>query len=426
MEQALSDRWLRARKPSKDERVTDSTWTLPGSFGVLIRAGSLKKTFYYSYSNRGRRQLKTLGSYPAVSLADARKAAVLLRSHLDQGHTIPRGTRSNPGAFKALCELFAKWHFPKLRKKTAQDYKNIINKELLPKFANYKLQEITRADLIEVLDAAMNRGAPTQANRIRAVASKLFAFAVARDMLQHSPAAGIERPARERKGTRVLSIEECALLWSETAKLPLMTGAAIRLLLLTGQRPGEVLSMKWQHIAGNLWTLPAENTKNARKHCVFLTQTALNTLAPLRSITAGREFVFWGKGNIELRGLKHAMKQLNTKSAIFPKFAGEDGQDGKDVSPTSQARPTKHTKPQIAAASKGLEPFCLRDLRRTVQTQMTAAGVRPDIVDRVLNHNVPGVRAHYDLYSYAKEIEQALTCWERVLLEAIKENTLPK
>lgn len=144
--------------------------------------------------------------------------------------------------------------------------------------------------------------------------------------------------------------------------------------------------MRWQDLEQDCWTLPSETTKNKRKHMIFICPLARQEIDNVKLITAGREFVFWGAGNQPLKALRHLVGQLLEI---------------------------------IHKQGKPIERFCLRDIRRTVQTQMAASGIRPDIVDRVLNHNIPGVRAHYDLYSYFPEVKAALLTWDKVLFQSL-------
>ena len=137
--------------------------------------------------------------------------------------------------------------------------------------------------------------------------------------------------------------------------------------------------MEWSHIDKDIWTIPAANSKNRRKHQLYLTNLALEEIHLLKQISNGSPFVFPGLNE------DHHLKVFRTG----------------------------HEKVLTLMSSEKWTP---RDIRRTVQTRMSEIGIRPDIVDRVLNHNVPGVRAHYDHYNYYPEIKRALTAWTKKVI----------
>ena len=127
-----------------------------------------------------------------------------------------------------------------------------------------------------MLDAIVDRGAPIVANRVYSATSQLFRFAVGRGMASGSPCVAVARPTKkEPSRERVLTDKEIAELWKAT-DLPMsdQVRAALQLILITGQRPGEIAGMAWREIDGDVWTIPAERTKNGKQHSVPLTDPA--------------------------------------------------------------------------------------------------------------------------------------------------------
>ena len=163
--------------------------------------------------------------------------------------------------------------------------------------------------------------------------------------------------------------------------------------------------IEWSHIDHDILTIPAANSKNGRKHQIHLCELALSELDSMRRISVSEKYVFAltdeGKPIRELtKGYWAIMEEMERLlSGVAPVRIKRNGR--------SKAR----GRPQL----KQLKDWSPRDIRRTVQTRMAEIGVRPDVVDRVLNHNVAGVRRHYDHYSYYPETKRALVRWEKRL-----------
>src|SRR5262249_49507190 len=139
------------------------------------------------------------------------------------------------------------------------------------------------------LDRVVDTGAPVVANRVFSVVRKLCNWAVERDFISVSPCVGVKPPSAERSRDRVLTDEELARVWGAADRLSYPFAALIRLLVLTGQRRGEVAGLRWSEIKGDLWTLPAGRAKNAKEHDVPLSRAALDILAGMPRI--GEDFV---------------------------------------------------------------------------------------------------------------------------------------
>src|SRR5262249_61311749 len=128
---------------------------------------------------------------------------------------------------------------------------------------------------------------PIVANRVFSVVRKLCNWALERDIINTSPCAGVKPPSAERPRERVLTDEELTRVWSAADRLSYPFGALVQLLVLTGQRRGEIAGMCWAEIKGDLWTLPADRAKNAKAHDVPLSRAALDVLAGLPRMGGG-------------------------------------------------------------------------------------------------------------------------------------------
>ncbi|MEI6702094.1 MAG: hypothetical protein WCL71_00995 [Deltaproteobacteria bacterium] len=133
-----------------------------------------------------------------------------------------------------------------------------------------KVADIKKRDIVLLLESIIERGSPASANNNFKIIRKMFRFAVQRDIIEHSPCDGVVMPAPLNRGDRVLSEIEMKTLWNNLDSCHVSDDirSAIRLILLTGQRPGEVIGMHTDEISERWWTIPAERSKNKKAHRV--------------------------------------------------------------------------------------------------------------------------------------------------------------
>jgi len=326
----------------------------------------------------------TLGTFPILSLADARRlAATALREaqHGTDPATAKQEARSADN-FGELAELYLDRH-AKPEKRSWREDERILKADLLPKWRNRKAHEIKRADVLALLDAIVDRGAPVMANRTRALVSKIFNFGIKRGVVEVNPAAGVENPGHEHQRDRVLSEDEIRILWNTLESEQARVAAIFRLGLLTAQRRSEILGMRWSELDldAGWWTIPAERSKNSLAHRVPLAPQAATLLRQIKSASLDETLVFRG-GRIgqPLANLQKPMRRIKRASAIDFKF---------------------------------------HDLRRTSASHMTGIGVPRLVVSKILNHMERGITAVYDRHSYDAEKRRALMKWETWLKELL-------
>jgi integrase len=218
------------------------------------------------------------------------------------------------------------------------------------------------------------------ANRVFEVTRRLYTWAIGKDLVETSPCVGLSKPSPETQRDRVLTEDEIRAVWTACEAEPGIIADAFRLMLVTAQRRGEVLSMRWQDVDGTWWTIPAELAKNGLAHRLPVNPQALAILERLRKRARGP----W----------------------VFP-------------SPTTD-RPIEN--PQKAAERlrerSKVPDLRLHDLRRTAASLMTGMGIPRLTVKKILNHAERDVTAVYDRHSYDGEKRTALEAWGR-RLEAI-------
>jgi integrase len=356
--------------------------------GLELRVSpSGARTWSVLYRHRTRRRRLTLGNADVVPLADARERAREALRTSTKG-TDPGDQKKidrNAATFALLVEDYLTKH-AKRKKRSWKGDERIANVELLPHWQHRAVREITRRDIIDLVDAIAERGVPVLANRTVALISKLFSFALNQSWIDASPAMKIPRPATETRRDRVLDEHEVRRLWKALDDLDAPLAAFFKLRLLTAQRGQEVNTMRWQDVDlhAGWWTIPAEVTKNKLAHRVPLSPAAVDLITTLQPADDDKR---------------------------RPIFVLDRGRGKRQQSE--------------AMATLGLENFRGHDLRRTAATLMTSGGVPRLVVSKILNHAEPSVTAIYDRASYDSEKRSALDWWA-IRLKAILTNKRSK
>jgi integrase len=394
MAQKFTDKFIAALRP-KAERY--ERWE-GGGFGIRVSPRGKAWVWLYRYKGLPRRM--TLGSYPAMGLADARiklaEARKLLESGTDPGDMEVQQRKAERVAetVEELAEAYLeKWARP--RKRSAAEDERILRKDVLPAWGRRKAKDIARRDVIALLDAIVDRGSPIAANRTLAVIRRMFGWALSRDIVPASPCMAVKAPAKERRRDRVLSADEITTLWRalDNPELAISPGIrlAMKLQLATAQRKGEVIGAEWSEfdLHGRVWTIPAAKAKNGMPHRVPLSPLALDLLD---------QIAVW-------QAVKH-----NSQRWLFP-------------SPKIAGKPI--TGPAIDHAMRdnraklGTGDATPHDLRRTAASHMTSIGISRLVASKILNHAEPGITAVYDRHSYDAEKRAALAAWGARLEEII-------
>jgi integrase len=250
-------------------------------FGLRITSNNVK-SFILNYRINGRERRLTIGQYPTWSAAAARDECAKLKRLVDVGED-PLATRDElhkTPTFAQLIELYFNADFLKLKDKTKLDYSNYINRELLPALGTFKVQDIKHEQCVRLHVKISARGAPYYANRVLALLSKIFSFAIKCGYRVDNPSKGLQKN-NEIHRERYLTIEEVQRLINILdAHANKQSATVIKLLLYTGARKTEVLSAKWEQfdLINAVWIKPASTTKQKREHRIPLSTIALNTI----------------------------------------------------------------------------------------------------------------------------------------------------
>jgi integrase len=356
--------------------------------GLVLRVQkSGFKSYKAVYRFHRRARWFTIGDAYAIALSDARRltAEVMYAAACGRDPAAERKAERSAGTFRELVDRYFEERGK--RKRSWQQPYRLIERRVMPKLAQLSVKAITRADIQTVIDRIES---PSVANQTLAAASVIFSWAMRQGIVASNPCKGVEKH-KSNSRDRVVDDGEMPLVWRALDGVDPVKAAALRTILLTGQRPGEVARMRIEHVKDGWWELPGKvdsqvgwrGTKNSIPHSVALSEPVREIIAELCD---GRTdgFVFaGGRGRpVRLDGvMKGVCDELNITGQI-----------------------TAH------------------DLRRTFGTSVTRLGYSPDAMDRLLNHVDGGVRAVYDRWRYRSENQAIWNAVAAHILELVTQN----
>ena len=376
--------------PEKGRKlIFDSHKDAPKGFGLRITAGGGRAFVLRYRSEDGRDRLMTVGEYPTWSLAAARKRAGDLRREIDDGVDLlekRRQEKADPTVAEAVERYCAK-HADNLA--SGRAIRATLENHLVPELGRKKLHAVRRRDVIAVVEKLAKKHG-RQAALLLTYIKQVFQWSEDREIIEANPVATlkpqkIDKALSPKSRARVLDDDEIKAVWEAEAVEGMApeTLVALKLILVTGQRPGEVAGMRWSEIKGKTWIIPAERRgKTSTEHRVPLTHTALALLEQIQG-RDDEDIVFARR-----RG------QAMTVAAL-----------GRAVGRCTDA-----------LGNQGPEHWTPHDLRRTCRTGLAAAGVGEVVAEVVIGHTRKGIAATYDQHKYEREKRTALEAWERRLL----------
>jgi integrase len=354
-------------------------------FGLRLRAGG-SRTWIFQYKQGNKQRRMTLGSARAEQ---ARQTAEKLHAKVRLGHD-PAGEKLEGRARAAeTMEAVLKAYLPHAQGRQRPRTLKETHRHLIvycKTLHGLQIAKIDRRAIASRLGEIAAKSGATTSNRVRASLSAFFAWAIRQGLMETNPTVGTGREV-EVSRDRVLADTELKTIWNALEDNDY--GAIIKLLMLTGQRAGEIALLHGSEVTEDEIALPADRTKNARAHRVPLTATAREILnaEPRRE---GRDFIF-GRGDGGFSGWSKSKSRLD-----------------------------KRIHEMIGAY---LPQWTPHDLRRTAATRMADLAVAPHVIEAVLNHKsgtIKGVGATYNRYSYDSEKRIALGLWADHVLAVIE------
>lgn len=401
-----------------------------------------RKIWVFAYKYDGRKRLMNLGTYPDLSLADARTAHAKAYATLndkdsprdpqeqrDQKHEAERQERDDRRQHPTVRQLVEEYltKHAMLKKTSWKEDERILNKDVIPVWGDRKTEDITRRDVLLLLDGMQGRGDGIKTNTFKIV-RRMFRFAVKQEIISTTPCYAFEKGEelpRPVSKERNLTESEVKAFWIGLDKCAISENirSILKLILLTGQRPGEVCSMHSSDIDGKWWEFTPKETvitkETPRKQRIYLTDTALELIEPLTVLDKKTK-------EVKPRGYIFKCHTDNTRCttersvayALRRNLLSHEVKSKTATWKKSLTKPKISKKPFVVADDKKLDiaKFTPHDLRRTCATLLSEMQFTDSIVDAVLAHLKKGEIRTYNKNKYDKEKQQAMQAWERKLI----------
>lgn len=372
----LNDQVIKRLVPSENPYLV---WdTVQRGLAVRVETSGYR-SFKIIYSRHGKPRWYSIGPCDVVSIDAARlKAGKVMVAVLEGSDpAADRKAERTAGTFGELANKYVE--VAKKKNKSWQQADKLVKRHLLPRWGKLPIASITRSDVKTVMGKI---AAPVMANQVLAAASAIFAWGVREELTKVNPCVGVERNKTKAR-ERVLSDGELPQFWKEFDDRG-MEGFCLKVILLTGQRPGEVRHMRTEHVVDGWWEMPGDpvsnlnwpGTKNAASHRVWLPQVV-------------QEMIEGADGSI---------------------FAGPRGKVVRDIDVTMKS----------ICKKLGVERATPHDLRRTHGSTITALGFGRDGMNRIQNHVEGGIASVYDRHQYAAENKRIMETVASKILSVVE------
>jgi integrase len=339
-----------------------------GGFGCRVTAAGARSFVLNYLTKAGRERRITIGACGDWSTTDARAEAKRLRHLVDEGGDPLADLEAEREAptVAELIDRFEAEHLPRKRPGTTEDYQRMLRVWIRPHFGQHtKVADVEFADIDRLHRKITRAGFDHRANRVIAVASKMFALAIKWGMRENNPVKGIERNLEHHR-RRYLSADELMRLTKALAEHhDRQTADIVRVLLFTGCRRGEALSMRWADVdlAAGTWSKPPSSTKQREHHQVPLSAPARQVLSEIRARQMGKQ---------------HAVGEF-----VFPGAGG-----------SGHVVELKRAWRRICKAA-GITGLRIHDLRHSFASQLVSGGASLPLVGALLGHSNPVTTARY-------------------------------
>jgi integrase len=395
----FTDTYIKSLKSLPDKRYEQYEGA---GFGIRVASTGVK-TWIYRYKINGVTEKLTLGHYPQISLANAKKRFIELNAVRKDGINpkdyIERSNLKENNTVKKLVQDWYSNYAEKNRKKPLQ-IKQQIDADIIPLLGEISLEQIQTRDIAKALDKIVSRGARIHANRVLSTIKQAFNYAVSRGAIQYNPATGIR--ARdiggiEKPRERVLLLNEIKKIFlfldSNDHQLPIQTKNAIKILFLTGVRTAELRLATWDEISfeNALWIIPAAHSKAGIIHKVHLSPQVLSLFLEIKSASNSEYVLPYKDGNnpLTLNALPRAVNRIQKRV--------------------------------------GIAHWTIHDARRSFATHLgETLRIEPVVIEKCLGHKMPRIMATYNKNEMLAERKEALNQWGNYIDSVVyNKNILP-
>lgn len=422
----LNAKFIEHAKPKEKE------YRLPDGEGLFIRirpSGAKSWLFCFRLGKSRTWLQMTLGSLKDLSLKEARDQLKELRRLVVDG-VDPRNARAairaeNTQAI-SMQRLFDSWiEYIKIANEVSttwiKRHEDRWRLHLKKALENILVRDITRAHLSGALDAMTRKGIKEETRKALTTLNLMLDYALNRHFIELNPARMLKpkdfSATAAKPRDRALTLLELRELWraleqandlsdedNGLSKMSVITTSAIKLLILTGARRGEVAGMRWSEL--NLetkeWVLPAERTKNRQLHTIYLSELAIEIFNVLQGLSGHSSFVF-DTGRYENDGHIHE----DSLTGVIGRLRGS----------IKGAKKKSSTEAPLA----DMPPFTIHDLRRSAATAWGEyLKTDPHVIERMLNHQPANkLIATYQRATYVEEQKNAWLKWGELVEQRI-------
>jgi len=409
----FTDTMIRKLKPE----TTEYRKSEGNGFTIRIMPSGFK-SWLYLYAIDGKRRCMNFGQYPDVTLEVARGKFEAAKKQVKNGIDpleVAEQAQEERRKTPTVTELFSDYmvRHAKLNKRESswREDERIFKVNVEPAWGKRKAADIKKRDCISLLDEYSDR--PALCHNVMKLTRKLFNFAIEKDILEHTPFTGVKVPVELQSRERILSEAEINKLWTTELPKAAMSDEVkriIKLLLLTGQRVGEVCGINPSEVDGHWWTLPPKRTKNGQTHKVYLTKMSIGLLGTPHN---GYYFLSPVSKPDDEGNLVYTHIDENAVAYAIRK----------NLKGYQPRRPIKGEFIRMVKVPEDkkmeLAHFTPHDLRRTFSTGLADLGYHDEIIDAVTGHKKQGIIKIYNRHKYDAEKQQALEAWERKLTTII-------
>ncbi|MFI5012041.1 MAG: tyrosine-type recombinase/integrase [Hyphomicrobiales bacterium] len=411
----LTERTVAALDPPAKGATTvwDSDVT---GFGIRVFAPTERnpkgaRSFFLNYRHDGTERRFTIGAFGDWSAEAARIEAKQLRRQVNRGAdpAAEKQARREAPTVKDLAERYRAEHLPNKAKSSQANDWNMIEKIILPVLGGRKVADVHQGDMSALHKAITAEGKATRANRVLAVASKMFSLSLIpaageaapwRDQAQGNPCKGVGRN-HEEGHERFLSTAEIAAVSEALDRYPRRSTAdCVRLIMLTGCRPGEAMHATWEQFDAEpgFWVKPSSHTKQRKLHRVPLSPAALELIEGVRAKrgrSEGEAFVFPGQiHGARLQQLRDPWAAISSAASVALWAGSEDAAITGLVTDLAKGLGRLPTAPECLSAAKlkgvslppALTDARLYDLRHSFASIGAGGGLSLHIIGKLLGH----------------------------------------
>jgi integrase len=364
----LTDKQV-AALPRKEGRYTYSDPELRGHY-LRIPARSSRAPIAFAAVARdpsGKQIWTTVGTADAIGIDQARELARAAIKRIKAGGPISESAKPT---VRDVADQWLERHVRSNKQRTERERGRIISRYIVPRIGDQVFADVRRKDIAELLDRIEDESGKPMADGVLNTFRAISKWFQQRDESYHPPlTAGMSRvPKGEGRRKRILADDEIRAIWRVEGQY----GDFVRLALLTAQRREKLITLRWDDIKDDVWTIRTELREKGNPGALKLQPIAV-AIIKAQPIFVGNPYVFAGRNNGPTTAFGAGQYKVQ-----FDELCGVTG-------------------------------WRIHDLRRTARSLMARAGVQIEIAERVLGHAQGKLIQTYDRHHYQDEMAEALT-----------------